>query len=638
MKRKTLSIIIPTHNRHMELKQSVSSILNQEIPSRLSIKILIRDNSSNKVIKEQNKLFIDNIAARKTIPIKLIDVTENGKPIIGDKNIYESIWCSDSDYCFVLPDDDFLLKGSLKKIDDVVHKFTPNIIHLNTLEVNNINAEYYLRNIKTNNYSEVIIGQYDTILNGLGSFIGLQSFVFSTKALKKCNAPKFSEVNSFINWTCASQFLSLAIYSRIIHDIKDPCVAWRNQNDKINLSVRSNWLYVDLIQGASMLQYFYKSERLTTLQYTVFLNNHIKSADSRHGNVFKIFRYKSLLVKHYGLKNVIIFIYSLYIKNTRLLVTNGYYNVLYIHHQLLKLLSKYKLYKVKGLKISVLPYSGMYMGSCEKITETNQIFTSASSWWLTQNNIYKGVNFPNFRREKPVVGIMSGYPEQERYSHSHFEKQLLSCPIGFAMLCRVSESPLGNPPLRATYPFLSSLSILHIWYWYQLVLIEPDLDIINIKVYEFGGGFGNMCRLLLVSNPNILSYNIFDFEHINKLQSDYIKSILHPILHNKIEYRGQYKNVVLNNRKGLKNIFIATFSLSETTEDYFINFLKNDINNYDAAIIAFQHKFIQNDNLSIVEIFTSENKDVFNFKIIKLWTGASVLFMTKQSIKENEIQ
>ena len=140
----SLLIVIPSHNRPRTLSQSLRSILLQSIPPRLSLKILVRENSSCPDAKKAILELIEDISTTTHVPINVLNVSDSTNCLEADLNIYESIRTNESDYVYVLPDDDFLLAGSIDKIFRAIDQFKPQLIRLGLIEVDDSNSEYII--------------------------------------------------------------------------------------------------------------------------------------------------------------------------------------------------------------------------------------------------------------------------------------------------------------------------------------------------------------------------------------------------------------------------------------------------------------------------------------------------------------
>lgn len=631
----SLTVVIPSHNRPREIKQCIHSVLSQEIPSGLDLSILVRENSSCQQAKSEINRIVEAARLESEVPIELLNISTTESVLEGDHNIYESIRVNSSDYVLVLPDDDFLLNGSLSKIYKAVVLYKPDLIHLRLIQVTNANSDYIQRNYRVPDYDA--FDEFNFLDYDFGLFIGLQSFVFSPKALAASDAPSFSDCSGFINWTCASQFFAMAVNSEKIIEIVPECVAWRRQQDTTNLSVRLNWDSINLFQSARLLKHFLQKGKISFRDYLRIRDRFLFDKRRLPHLPFllkKFFAFADL----YGLKNTIImmpFSALRTIKSASKKLIG--YSVKYV----------YAILRVcYNLKESIIPSSPLFatlpLGALStfnrsQIVEPQVDHSSSSYWWQQHAPQYSSLSLYNFRRQHPVVGIMQGNVAREKFSKSIFLKELLSCPVGTLFLSRVSDSPLGQPPLRFSFPLISSLTALHVWYWYKLCMFDPMLEDIQCDVHEFGGGFGNLAKVILCSTQQIKNYFIYDFPTIAPLQKAFLSTSLPGQVNKKIICAGLYNHNFADSNSNVPSsrsqlrLFVATFSLSETDSNFFRSFLRGQLFDYDYALIAFQHHFEGVNNLGIVQDFLRDDRLVSESicELIEMWNGASLLLFKK---------
>lgn len=171
----------------------------------------------------------------------------------------------------------------------------------------------------------------------------------------------------------------------------------------------------------------------------------------------------------------------------------------------------------------------------------------------------------------------------------------------------IEESRFGKPDFCMKYKRSSSNLIHHS---YHVAKFEEctNININNLDfVFEFGGGYGSMCRLF--NNLGFKGkYIIFDFPHFTALQEYYLRSlqIIQPnsdiqvICTSNIE---DLKQTIQNGKQTNNNLFLATWSFSEASKfvrDLFVPIIKN----FSNFLIAYQSKFNEMDNLTYFYDFT----------------------------------
>jgi len=142
----------------------------------------------------------------------------------------------------------------------------------------------------------------------------------------------------------------------------------------------------------------------------------------------------------------------------------------------------------------------------------------------------------------------------------------------------LKESKVGNP---RSYQYLlsSSGNLIHNAYSLSTIAAEFDINISDLsRIFEFGGGYGSMCRLYFNLGFNG-QYVIYDLPEFNYLQEYFLKSVF---LNKDIAvYSGgqtkKHQIVLISDKNGLvsqfkegddsADVFVATWSISEAPVD-----------------------------------------------------------------------
>lgn len=111
-----LTIAIPTYNRKDELEKCINSIVPQ---LNDKIKIVVRDNCSD----------YDAEALVRRFNNPQIEFYKNPVNVGGDANIARLFECCDTDWLWVLGDDDFILPDAVKKVIDCIEA-NPDVIYI----------------------------------------------------------------------------------------------------------------------------------------------------------------------------------------------------------------------------------------------------------------------------------------------------------------------------------------------------------------------------------------------------------------------------------------------------------------------------------------------------------------------------
>jgi hypothetical protein len=179
----------------------------------------------------------------------------------------------------------------------------------------------------------------------------------------------------------------------------------------------------------------------------------------------------------------------------------------------------------------------------------------------------------------------------------------------------IIENNIGNPTIYPNYTNSSGNLIHHA---YHCALFE-NITSGNLKnydiIFEFGGGYGGMARL--VHNLGFKGkYIIFDFPEFSALQKYFLKSLGIEIL-KKVDLNSEKSGVILVSDidelhnlissidSNAKSMFIATWSISETPVAFRKKILPL-LNNFEAFLIAYQGFFEGNNNEEYFSRWISE--------------------------------
>jgi hypothetical protein len=190
----------------------------------------------------------------------------------------------------------------------------------------------------------------------------------------------------------------------------------------------------------------------------------------------------------------------------------------------------------------------------------------------------------------------------------------------------VEESFVGHPIPHWQYPRSSGNLIHHAYHIAQFE--EKTATLVNDKdfVFEFGGGYGSMCRL--VHNLGFTGkYVLFDLPAFSALQQFFLKSIGITVLPvDALEMApngvlcisdfGQLRTVLSNHINVNDSIFIATWSISETPIEFRSEILPL-VSSFKAFLIAYQSQFNEVNNIEFFRNWTADQKNIkwYDWKI-----------------------
>ena len=170
----------------------------------------------------------------------------------------------------------------------------------------------------------------------------------------------------------------------------------------------------------------------------------------------------------------------------------------------------------------------------------------------------------------------------------------------------IKESFVGHPVPYIFYPS-SSGNLIH--HSYHIARFEEktkikvqDMDF----VFEFGGGYGSMCRLF--HNLGFRGkYIIFDLPPFSALQRYFLKTLGLPVQSISDFYKSKngivcisdddlLRDILINRIQETNKMFIATWSISETPVSIRDKVLPL-VSDFQAFLIAYQDKFGEMNNL-----------------------------------------
>ena len=186
------------------------------------------------------------------------------------------------------------------------------------------------------------------------------------------------------------------------------------------------------------------------------------------------------------------------------------------------------------------------------------------------------------------------------------------------------ENDVGDPVRYFLYPKSSGNRIRQV-YHLKKYFDYSQINLFKKKyILEIGGGYGCMAQIFKKINKNC-TYVIFDTVEVNFLQNYYLQMNNIPVVINKIETGKvclinnlimirKFNNTIVKDKESL---FIANWSISEMPIKLRNNIL-NKITNFNNAVIGFQEKFENINNLNYFINYKKKNEKKCLVKIVKL--------------------
>lgn len=185
---------------------------------------------------------------------------------------------------------------------------------------------------------------------------------------------------------------------------------------------------------------------------------------------------------------------------------------------------------------------------------------------------------PDFLRQPSISGTIH---VNARVVGVRIGRYLAATDYGSKLLSLYSDSLFGRPYLiQPDFPCLSSISMQHLSFLEHLYRYL-DIDLINsgkdFQFIEFGGGYGNLTRILLQINDKV-KVEIIDIPSMLQIQELFLKTtVAGSMRHQRVRFLQSQRDVyelVSERTQGSHKHFQATYSLDETPIE-----VRNDVEN-----------------------------------------------------------
>lgn len=127
MERKLLTIIIPTYNRCVQVKENLNLVIPQVLDNKEYVQIFVSDNASTDGTQEMMSEFLDKYG-------EILSYHRHVENITASPNFNFAVHAVDSEYVYILGDDDLILPHFLSTILALVKKHPSiGLFHFNYL-------------------------------------------------------------------------------------------------------------------------------------------------------------------------------------------------------------------------------------------------------------------------------------------------------------------------------------------------------------------------------------------------------------------------------------------------------------------------------------------------------------------------
>ncbi len=237
------------------------------------------------------------------------------------------------------------------------------------------------------------------------------------------------------------------------------------------------------------------------------------------------------------------------------------------------------------------------------VLDTSSAPPSEAQWLRNVDRLRKHVlndDARQFLRWDVIAETMS--VSYARYAYKEL-KYLRGLPTWDRWREAIGEIGTGHPVRYPLYPASSGITIHHAYHLAQFEA-KTGAKISDMNcVFEFGGGYGNLCRL--VHRLGFKGrYVLFDLPAFSALQCYYFKTV--RVLDVSCQSDFHQLEMALREFSG-NRLFIATWSLSETPLTTRIPVLKL-LREFEHFLIAYQDRFGEVDNLDFFNRWKDSTK------------------------------
>ena len=181
--------------------------------------------------------------------------------------------------------------------------------------------------------------------------------------------------------------------------------------------------------------------------------------------------------------------------------------------------------------------------------------------WIIQDICNEVNNAPRSFLRRPTIS-RTIHPDQQDLAKVYFEELMQDSFFVQNILPKLSDPPMGDPFRCAFFPFVSPISVQHVYY---LCLLRKTIGVFLPEdvsyILEIGGGYGNLFRLL-----NAYGYEgrhcIADLPQMLDLQKHFLSNILSTKDLARINFSALDMDKILPSENDT-SILIGTFSISE---------------------------------------------------------------------------
>lgn len=172
----TLSVIIPTYNGALHIKDTLESVFRQVV-NREDVEFIIRDNASTdntgEIIKELNNQYNNKAIYDRRPELAIADV-----------NYTEAISLAKGSHILLLGDDDLLFPNCIARVLELINMYpAAGLIYLNRISTT---RDYEGANLKHHNPSPIFCHEYNGVIDFINDYPSGPDFMSVNIVKKEC--------------------------------------------------------------------------------------------------------------------------------------------------------------------------------------------------------------------------------------------------------------------------------------------------------------------------------------------------------------------------------------------------------------------------------------------------------------------
>ena len=594
-----ISFVIPAYNCEKTIAESIYSIINGNYETKDEI-IIVNDGSNDRTLK-----IVKNL--QKKFPFIIIVNNLENKGCPASRNI--GISCAKNKLIFNLDSDDVLVPGSVSKLKKYLISNKADVAAFGE-------SHFFIDSIKNVTHKRIYNRGLFTLADFLaGLIIPGGNFIYTKSSWEKIGGyweygrglheqwgfelKQIASGSKFIIMPNSYYYHRYGYNSLYVRESKDKC-----QSSLMATKMIKPFLHLLYPQDADYIKSDYGSKHW----FIYLAHNPIRLKSNKVGKTGKV-EYTKVSKNQLKIKiKLILKLPIIFYRQLRFFINNLYVDIK----------NKRKEFKNIALTTSLERKLSTELRNKIKHLPSLQFGKSeADNAWISYRNKLRSYilqkNLQSFLQWDIIKQTM--FVENPQF----IEKELnyLKSALFWNRYKKIlTEISVGSPILYNKY-LKSSGNLIHQMYHISQFEVKTGVRIDKLKlIVDFGGGYGKMCSL--IHNLGFKGkYIIFDMDEFSALQEYYLKSLELNVID--INNNPYFKTgiacisdlsllkFILKNNNSSKCLFLATWSISETSVEFRKKFFKN-LPAFKNYLIAYRNKFREVDNIEFFSSFVKKRR------------------------------